>query len=168
MYFQELFIWLAREHQLSQLIDAPGGSCWLVGALWAPMVPLGGSWRKYMRTIVLFCKTYTFHSQGYSERLPRPIFWIIPNDHSTSGSKARKPPNQASWGWFWWFLEPRLESHGTILYQKTFCDRIIVHWVRVLCLLLTQPARDPRKRCVYAKVFPWSYLELSPYVGCDL
>ena len=26
MYFQELFIWLAREHQLSQLIDALGGS----------------------------------------------------------------------------------------------------------------------------------------------
>ena len=25
MHFQELFIWLRREHQLSQLIDAPGG-----------------------------------------------------------------------------------------------------------------------------------------------
>ena len=64
MYFQELFIWLAREHQLSQLIDAPGGFCWLLGALWAPMVDLGGSWRKYMKTIVLLSKTYTFHSPG--------------------------------------------------------------------------------------------------------
>ena len=64
MYFQELFIWLAREHQLSQLIDAPGGFCWLLGALWAPMVALGGSWRKYMKTIVLLSKTYTFHSPG--------------------------------------------------------------------------------------------------------
>ena len=34
--FQELFIWLAREYQLSQLIDAPGGSCLLLGALWWP------------------------------------------------------------------------------------------------------------------------------------
>ena len=78
MYFQELFIWLAREHQLSQLIDAPGESCWLVGALWVPMVALGGSWRKYMKTKVLLSKTYIF-IQVYSERLPRPIFWIIPN-----------------------------------------------------------------------------------------
>ena len=50
MYFQELVIWLAREHQLSQLIDALGGSCWLVGALWAPMVARGGSWCQYMKT----------------------------------------------------------------------------------------------------------------------
>jgi hypothetical protein len=64
MYFQELFIWLAREHQLSQLIDAPGGSCWLLGALWAPMVALGGSWRKYMKTIVSLGKTYIFYSPG--------------------------------------------------------------------------------------------------------
>ena len=162
MYFQELFIWLAREHQLSQLIDAPGGFCWLLGALWAPMVALGGSWRKYMKTIVLFSTTYIFHSPG--------LFWTSPKtyilDHSkcmktivlsTSGSKARKPSNQAWWGWFWWLLEPRLESHGTILHQKTFCYRIIVHWVIcswVLCLLLTEPAGDPRKICVYAKVFP--------------
>ena len=162
MVFQELFIWLAREHQLSQLIDAPGGFCWLLGALWAPMVDLGGSWRKYMKTIVLLSKTYTFHSPG--------LFWTSPKtyilDHSkcmktivlsTSGSKARKPSNQASWGWFWWLLEPRLESHGTILHQKTFCYRIIVHWVICswpLRLLLTEPAGDPRKKCVYAKVFP--------------
>ena len=162
MYFQELFVWLAREHQLSQLIDAPGGSCWLLEPLWASMVALGGSWRKYMKTIVLCSKTDTFHS-------PR-LFWTSPKkyilDHSkylktialsTSGSKARKPSNQASWGWFWWLLEPRLESHGTILHQKTFCYRIIVHWVIcswVLRLLLTEPAGDPRKICVYAKVFP--------------
>ena len=75
MYFQELFIWLPREHQLSQLIDAPGGFCWLLGTLWAPMVALSGSWRKYMKTTALLSKT----KQGYSERLPRPIFWIIPN-----------------------------------------------------------------------------------------
>ena len=38
-----------------------------------------------------------------------------------------------------------------------FCYRIIVHWVIcswVLRLLLTEPAGDPRKICVYAKVFP--------------
>ena len=64
MYFQELFIWLAQEHQLQQLIDAPGKFCWLLGAFWAPMVDLGGSWRKYMKTIVLLYKTYTFHSPG--------------------------------------------------------------------------------------------------------
>ena len=64
MYFQELFIWLAREHQLSQLIDAPGGFCWLLGAFWARMVALGGSWRKYMKTIFLSSKTFTFHSPG--------------------------------------------------------------------------------------------------------
>ena len=52
MYFQELFIWLAPEHQLSDLIDALGRLCWLLAALWAPMVDLGGSWRKYMKTIV--------------------------------------------------------------------------------------------------------------------
>ena len=100
MYFQELFIWLAREHQLSQLIDAPGGSCWLLEPLWAFMVALGGSWRKYMRTIVLLSKTDTFQSPG--------LFWTSPKryilDHSKcmktivlsiSGSKARKSPNQA-------------------------------------------------------------------------
>ena len=64
MYFQELFIWLAREHQLSQPIDAPGGSCLLLEPLWASMVALGGSWRKYMKTIVLFSKTDTFQSPG--------------------------------------------------------------------------------------------------------
>ena len=164
MYFQELFIWLAREHQLSQPIDASGGSCWLLEPLWASMVALGGSWRKYMKTIVLLCKTYTFHSSK--------LFWTSPKsyilDHSkwmkiivlsTSGSKAIKPSNQALQGWFWWLLEPRLESHGTILHQKTFCYRIIVHWVIcscVLCLLLTEPAGDPRKICVYAKVFPYN------------
>ena len=161
MYFQELFIWLAREHQLSQLIDALGGSWWLLEPLWASMVALGGFWRKYMKTIVLCGKTDTFHS-------PR-LFWTSPKkyilDHSkylktialsTSGSKARKPSNQASWGWFRWLLEPRLESRGTILHQKTFCYRIIVHWVTCLWVLrlLTEPARDPWKICVYAKVFP--------------
>jgi len=64
MNFQELFIWLTREHQLSQAIDAPGGSCWLLEPLWASMVALGGSWRKYMKTIILLGKTYTFHSPG--------------------------------------------------------------------------------------------------------
>ena len=162
MYFQELFIWLAREHQLSQLIDAPGGSCWLLEPLWASMVALGGSWCKYMKTIVSLSKADTFHSPG--------LFWTSAKkynlDHSkcmktivlsTSGSKARKPTNQASWGWFRWLLEPRLESRGTILHQKTFCYRIIVHWVIcswVLCLLLTEPAGNLRKMCVYAKVFP--------------
>ena len=161
MYFQELFIWLAREHHLSQLIDAPGGCFWLLEPLWASMVALGGSWCKYMKTIVLCCKTDTFHS-------PR-LFWTSPKkyilDHSkylktialsTSGSKARKPSNQASWGWFWWLLEPRLESHGTILHRKTFCYRIIVHWVIcswILRLLLTEPAGDPRKRCPRKSVF---------------
>ena len=79
MYFQELFIWLAPEYHLSQLIDAPGESCWLLGALWALIVALGGSWRKYMKTIVLLSKTYTFHSQGYSSGVPKAIFWIIEN-----------------------------------------------------------------------------------------
>ena len=162
MYFQGLFIWLAPEHQLSQLIDAPGGSCWLLEPLWASMVALGGSWHKYMKTIVLCSKADTFHSPG--------PFWTSPKkyilDHSkcmktivlsTSGSKARKPSNQASWGLFWWLLEPRLESHGTILHQKTCCYRIIVHWVIcswVLRLLLTEPAENPRTICVDAKVFP--------------
>ena len=116
MYFQELCIWLAREHQLSQLMTGPGGSCWLLGALWAPMVAPGGSWRKYMKTTVVLSKTHIFHSPGLF--LTSPKTYIL--DHSkcmktiilsTSGSKARKPPNQASWGWFWWLLEPRLESH---------------------------------------------------------
>ena len=53
MIFQELSIWAALEHQLSQLFDALGGSCWLLGPLWAHMVPPGGSWRKFMKTIVL-------------------------------------------------------------------------------------------------------------------
>ena len=69
-----------------------------------------------MKTKVLFSKTNTFHSSG--------LFWTSPKsyilDHSkcmkiivlsTSGSKPRKPSNQASWGWFWWLLEPRLESY---------------------------------------------------------
>ena len=64
MYFQELFIWLAREHHLSQLIDAPGGCFWLLEPLWASMVALGGSWRKYMKSIILLSKTGTFHSPG--------------------------------------------------------------------------------------------------------
>ena len=114
-WFSRIFHLATREHQLSQLIDAPGGSCWLLGALWAPMVALGGSWRKYMKTIVLLSKTYIFHSPG--------LFWTSHKtyilDHSkcmktivlsTSGSKARKPSNQASWGWFWWL--------GTILHQE--------------------------------------------------
>ena len=60
MVFQELFIWLAREHQLSQLIDAPGGSCWLLRALWAPMVPPGGCWRKFMKTICFIQQNVCF------------------------------------------------------------------------------------------------------------
>ena len=114
--FSELFIWLAREHQLSQLIDAPGGSCWLLGALWAAMVALGGSWRKYMKTILLFSKTYTFHSPGLFFGCPKSyildhwefmkaIVLLIP------GSKARKSLNQASWDWFCRLLEPWPESH---------------------------------------------------------
>ena len=104
MYFQELYMWLAREHQLSQLIDAPGRSFWLLEPLWAPMVALGGSWRKYMKPIILLRKpTFSF---------PRAILNVSQEVYSgsfkmhedivlsTSGSKARKPPNQASWGWF--------------------------------------------------------------------
>ena len=79
MYFQELFIWLAREHHLSQRIDAPGGFCWFLGALWAAMVALGGSWRKYMKTIVLLSKPSLFIPQGYSSGVPKAIFWIIEN-----------------------------------------------------------------------------------------
>ena len=55
----------------------------------------------------------------------------------TSGAKTRK-----SW-------------HN--ITSKNICYRIIVHWVIcswILRLLLTEPAGDPRKRCVYAKVFP--------------
>ena len=52
--FPKSFIWLAREHPLSQLFGAPSGSCWLLGALWAPMVALGGSLRKFIKTIVFF------------------------------------------------------------------------------------------------------------------
>ena len=114
MYFQELFIWLAREHQLSQLIDAPGGSCWLLGALWAPMVPPRSSWRKFMKTIVLLCTTYVFHSPGPFPT--SPMSCIL--DHSKfmktivlspSGSKGRKSSNQASRDWFC-RLEPRPEN----------------------------------------------------------
>ena len=110
-----MFIWLAQVHHLSQLIDAPGGSCWLLEPLWASIVALDGSWRKYMKTIVVFSKTYIFHYPV--------LFWTSPNtyflDHSqcmkiivlsTSGSNARKPSNQASWDWFWWL--------GTILHQE--------------------------------------------------
>jgi hypothetical protein len=115
-----------------------------------------------MKTIVSLGKTYIFYSPG--------LFWTSPKtyilDHSKcmktivlsiSGSEARKSPNPASWGWCSWLLEPRLESHGTILHQKRFCYRIIVHWVIcswVLCLLLTKPVGDPRKICVYAKMCP--------------
>ena len=69
MYFQELFIWLAPEHQLSQLIDAPGRFCWLLGALWAPMVDLGGSLRKYMKTI-------SFIKQNLYFSFPRAILRV--------------------------------------------------------------------------------------------
>ena len=160
MCFQELFIWLAREHHLSQLVDAPGGCFWLLELLWASMVALGGSWHKHMKTIILCSKTDTFHS-------PR-LFWTSPEryipDHSkclktialpTSGPKARKPSNQASWGWFWWLLEPRLESHGTILHQKTFCYRIIVHWIICswILRLLTEPAGTHEKDVSTQKCF---------------
>ena len=116
MHFQELFIWLAREHTLSQLFDAPGGSCWLLRALWAPMVALGGSWRKCIKTIDLLSKTYIFHSPELFFGCPKSyildhcqfmkaIVLLIP------GSKARKSSNQASWDWFCRLLEPRPESH---------------------------------------------------------
>ena len=149
MYFQELFIGLAREHQLSQLIDAPGGSCWLLGGLWAPMVALGGSWRKYMKTIILLSKTYIFHYPG--------LFWTSPKTYILAWRLS-----------FCRLLDPRPENHqikphgagfdDLVRYyiRRTFYYRIIVHWVTcswVPCLL-TEPARDPRKRCVYVKVFP--------------
>ena len=152
----------AREHKLSQLVDAPGGSCWLLEPLWASIAALNGSWHKYIKTMVLFGKTNTFHSPA--------LFWTPPKRYildyskcmktivlSTSGSKARKPSNQASWEWFWWLLEPRLESGGAILDRKSFCYRIIVHWVIcswALRLLFTEPAGDPHKICVCAYVSP--------------
>ena len=116
MYFQELFIWLAREHQLSQLFDALGGSCWLLGPLWAHMVPPGGSWRKFMKTMVLWSKTFVFHSP--EPLLTSPMSCIL--DHSTfmktivlspSGSNGRKSSNQASRDWFCRLLEPKPENH---------------------------------------------------------
>ena len=123
---------------------------------------LGGSWHKYIKTMVLFGKTNTCHSLA--------LFWTPPKRYipdyskcmktivsSTSGSKARRPSNQASWEWFWWLLEPRLESGGPILHRKSFCYRIIVHWVIcswALCLLFTEPVGDPHKICVYAQVSP--------------
>ena len=64
--FKELFIWVAREHQLSQLFDALGGSCWLLGPLWAHMVPPGGSWRKFMKTMFYEAKRMFFIPQGLS------------------------------------------------------------------------------------------------------
>ena len=84
MSFQELFIWLAREHQLSQLIDAPGRSCWLLGVLWAPMVTLGGIWRKYMKTIYLLSKTHVLHSQR--------LFWTSPKTYLMGYALCRRPP----------------------------------------------------------------------------
>ena len=82
-------------------LGAHGSSWWLLAWIYETVVPLS--------------KTYIFHSPG--------LFWTSPKtyilDHSkcmktivlsTSGSKARKPSNQASWGWFWWL--------GTILHQE--------------------------------------------------
>ena len=153
MYFQELFIWLAPEYHLSQLIDAPGESCWLLGALWALIVALGGSWRKYMKTIVLLSKTYIFHPQGYSERFPRLIFWIIPNAWRLSFCRLLDPRPK----------NHQIKPHGTgfddlaqYYIRRTFYYRIIVHWITcswVPCLL-TEPAGHPRKKCVYTKLFP--------------
>ena len=127
MYFQELFIWLVREHQLSQLIDAPGRSCWLLRALWVPMVALGGSWRKCIKTMDLCSKTYMFHSPVLFLASPKSyildhwefmqaIVLLIP------GSKARKSSNQASWDWFCRLLEPRPESHQIELPGIGFVD----------------------------------------------
>ena len=161
MYFQELFIWLAQEHHLSQLIDAPGGSCWLLEPLWASMVALGGSWRKYMKAIVLL--------QGRCFWFPRAILNVSQDVYSgwfkmhedyrfvDFWIQGQKTIKSSLMGWFWSLLGPRLERHDTILHQKTFWYRIIVHWVICSCVLrqlLTEPAGDPRKICVYAKVFP--------------
>ena len=116
MYFHDLFIWPTREHQLSQLIDAPGDSCWVPGVLWSPMVALSGSWRNFLETIVLSSKTHIFHPPWLF--LTSPKSYILDNSKcvktivlSTSGSKAREQSNHVSWGWFCRLLEPRLESH---------------------------------------------------------
>ena len=75
---------------------------------------------------------------------------------STSGAKARKSSNRVSWDWFC-LINTSIHDTGTYYIRRTFYSRIIVHWVTcswVLCLL-TEPAGDPRKICVYAKVFPY-------------
>ena len=123
----------------------PVGSWNLSGRPWRLLVVPGvNKWKT---------KADTFPSPGLFRTSPKKYILDLSKRMktivlSTSGSKSRKPSNQASWGWFWWLLEPRLESHGTILHQKTFCYRIIVHWVIcswILRLLLTEPAGDPRK-----------------------
>ena len=81
---------------------ARGSSCWLLAEIY--------------KTMVLCSKTHIFHSPGLF--LTSPKSYILDYSKcmktivlSISGSKARKPSNQVSWGWFCRLLEPRLESH---------------------------------------------------------
>ena len=110
MHFQELFIWLAREHQFWRSMDGPGGSSWLWGALWVPMVAPGGSWRKFMKTTVLLSKTCICHSPAIlndSHELYSESFKIIKTIVlSTSGANGKKSSNRTSWAWFCRFLGP--------------------------------------------------------------
>ena len=91
------------------------------------LTALGGSWRKFTNAHYLLSKTFIFHSPELF--LMSPKIYIL--DHSecmkttvlsTSGSKARKPLNQVSWGWFCRLLEPRLESHQIELPWAGFLD----------------------------------------------
>ena len=54
---QEFLIWLARGLYFSRLLGARGGSWRRLGAPCVPMVAPGGSWWKFMKTIVLLSKT---------------------------------------------------------------------------------------------------------------
>ena len=125
---QKLFIWLAREHYFSQFLDAPGGSWQLLGTPWAPMVAPGSSWRRFMKTIVLFAKTYIFHSPGLL--LTFPMLYIL--DHWKLGnplycrllepmpeSRQIKPPGTGCVG-FW--------SQGEKVIKSDLLGMVFLFW----------------------------------------
>ena len=68
------FIWPTREYYFWRLLGAPGSSCQLLGAPWAPMVAPGGSWRKFMKTYCCIEQTVYFSLPSATRNVSHDLY----------------------------------------------------------------------------------------------
>ena len=107
-----------RDSQLSQLFDAPGGSCWLLGIhcfikqnlyFSFPRATLNVSQQLYSGSLRIH-ESYCFLDSWIkcSKIIKSSLLGLV---LPTFGAMAGKSSNRASWDWFSRLLQPWPESH---------------------------------------------------------